>query len=99
VRGILAILGTLVVLANLACAALCGVLPVESTEHVPPCHQQKEAVKACNVQDWADNAAKIVVEQPVAHTIVLLAPVERLVVATQVRVVALAQPPPIPLRI
>jgi hypothetical protein len=55
-RAAMAILGTLVVLLNLTCSALCAA----PTAVPPPCHQQHDdgQPKLCEQQTWADDAAK-----------------------------------------
>jgi hypothetical protein len=89
VRGCSAILGVLVVLANVACVALCG-FPRENAKAAPPCHQQKQTVKACSVHDFAGNATKIVVELPQANSFVVL------VLVSPPRAAHAAMPPEFP---
>jgi len=94
-RLMASILGTLVLLANLACAAMCC-LPEAAA---PPCHQQQETAKACDQQSWADGASKLVM--PAAEAgVVLAVPAARVLSPARVALVRpLATSPPLILRI
>lgn len=65
VRSFGSIVGILIVAANLACAALCG-LPETAA---PPCHHQQQddsQPKLCDHHTWAADSAKFIIEAPLA---------------------------------
>jgi len=101
VRGFSSILGVMIVLVNLACAALCGVPAAPRDEKpLPPCHQQEHKIaKACAVQDWQDLAERPVWAVPVV--VAILPPVPSAPVARMMSPVErpLALGPPLPLRL
>jgi hypothetical protein len=95
VRQLASIVGMWILLANLACAALCSV-PQPAP---PPCHSQQADGKICDQPAWTDDAAKLAM--PLAElSLLTAAPLARTNVVRAVRQMPRrALPPPLILRV